>query len=668
MFRALVWKEWKQLRPLLFAGIGLGALLPLVLVAGAEAGRRGLSPLGRLSAYSTRELFVDLLPGMLGLALWPSMALLATAQAYCGDRAAGTEWFLLERPVPRRGIWTARLIAVLSMVATLAVGTAALWLLTAGASGDLDLDGGLHGLRLLPAGLFATGLAVIGGTAAASFLAQPLAAVLLGGIFAFLPVALTFLLAGSFPGAAIGGLPLGLVTPWVLLPAFVLASYLGLCRGEPGGRGRLKRSSVAAAAGVAVALVSFVAAAPAAMRLDATWAGSSHPPRVHGSPGRACVVAGKGGWIVDLASAKRVRFLAAGPWGFEGVAWSADGRTLAVASRASLLGGVRARSRLHFYDDRGRPGYPDMTVPTDHYVSDVPTWAGTALPLELWVLGTEESELYVARPQTGTLRSAGFRARTWQWGILGTTAGDGAYLWKLENGAIPKGPVAYDLMRVDLREERVEPQPILRDRGSPWFAQWKLSPTGRYWIRLEQSPAGWTRVIRELPTGTDLPAPRVTRTARWLAGDRLVWTETTRGRTRLLTALPGGAPRPLREWNGADIELDPSPDRALVLVMARPASAGRGRTERREPEDAAPGPDAWESPAGRGVVPELLVFEPETNRWTRLPDRLISGVAGPWRTSWAGPRTIARAGPGVVELLDLDRLDSPRYVLGGPPS
>jgi ABC-type transport system involved in multi-copper enzyme maturation permease subunit len=53
----------------------------------------------------------ELLPASFALGLWPLIALMATAQAFAGDRAAGTESFLLERPVPRARVWCARVLA-----------------------------------------------------------------------------------------------------------------------------------------------------------------------------------------------------------------------------------------------------------------------------------------------------------------------------------------------------------------------------------------------------------------------------------------------------------------------------------------------------------------------------------------------------------------------------
>ena len=121
MFRALLIKEWKQLRTLRWVGLCLGALLPPFLLVVAEAAKRGRLPFGQISDYSVEQLLTTALP-FLAAGLWGLLALLFTAQSFAGDRAAGTETFLLERPVPRNRVWWARLVAALgSLLLSIAV-------------------------------------------------------------------------------------------------------------------------------------------------------------------------------------------------------------------------------------------------------------------------------------------------------------------------------------------------------------------------------------------------------------------------------------------------------------------------------------------------------------------------------------------------------------------
>src|SRR5512139_2948104 len=104
MLRALVWKEWRQLRALRWAGLALGLVLPVAFLAGAEAAKRGLL-FGRIGENASATIFLEVFPVTIALALWPLMALLLVSQAFAGDRAAGVEAFLLDRPVPRSRAW-----------------------------------------------------------------------------------------------------------------------------------------------------------------------------------------------------------------------------------------------------------------------------------------------------------------------------------------------------------------------------------------------------------------------------------------------------------------------------------------------------------------------------------------------------------------------------------
>src|SRR2546422_9588463 len=127
VFKALLWKEWRQLLALRWSGCALGAALPAFFIAGAEAASRGLYPLGRVSGYSTTQILVEAVPYTLIIGLWPLLGLLLGAQAFSGDRAAGTESFLLERPVRRSLVWSARLLSSMGSLLVVVIGTFLAW-------------------------------------------------------------------------------------------------------------------------------------------------------------------------------------------------------------------------------------------------------------------------------------------------------------------------------------------------------------------------------------------------------------------------------------------------------------------------------------------------------------------------------------------------------------
>ena len=307
MFSALIHKEWRQLRALRWAGVGLGALIPLAFLAGAEAAHRGWAPLGTVSSYTFRSILLELVPWAFALGLWPLAALLTTAQSFCGDRTNGTEMFLLERPVTRRAAWWARLLASSSSTVLVALGSLAVWLVfvfTGTDSGWRTLGEQLRTPAL--AGLLGLGVAFCGGVAAASLLAAPLASVLLGLVMAAIPEGLGSFLVAAFPHAHYRGVSLGLAAPWALFPAYLFLSYIALCRGEPSGRGRGSRVALTLGLALVVMAFGFVFAAPIVLRLSARQIDTDI--RMFPSPAGGAVLIGHGylgagGYLIDLLGA-----------------------------------------------------------------------------------------------------------------------------------------------------------------------------------------------------------------------------------------------------------------------------------------------------------------------------------------------------------------------------
>src|SRR5215831_2958091 len=274
MFKALVWKEWRQLAHVRWGGLGLGAVLPLAFVAGAQLASHGWLPTGTIKDYSSRDLMYELLPAAFALGLWPLIGLLLASQAFGGDRAAGTESFLLERPVPRGTVWRARLVATLASLLVVLAGSAVVGLVFALLSGPPPEIGWTRWLILGCVGLGLALLASIGAMLAATLLPSPLGAVLLGGIFGGLPVLLAGEMTAGFPYARYGDLALGAVLPPLLVPGYVAASFLASARGEPAGRGRVRRGGSVAAGVLAAVVLTFIVGAPIAVR--ATAASGTH--------------------------------------------------------------------------------------------------------------------------------------------------------------------------------------------------------------------------------------------------------------------------------------------------------------------------------------------------------------------------------------------------------
>ena len=97
---ALAWKEWREQRPIVLAGLVLSAALPLILLAGMEAS-------GRSWTFGS---LVHALPAVNVLVVWPLLAVVAGSTTISNEMAEGTLGFLLSRPVARRTIWLMKVI------------------------------------------------------------------------------------------------------------------------------------------------------------------------------------------------------------------------------------------------------------------------------------------------------------------------------------------------------------------------------------------------------------------------------------------------------------------------------------------------------------------------------------------------------------------------------
>lgn len=115
MFEALFRKEWRQLRMLRRGGFAVALLLPFLLL---------IARLRSSSPADLSGLVAEGIPFGLALAIWPLLSLMFAVQVFAGEG----DFFLLERPVSRRAIWGARLLAVGASTFVVAVVHILVWL------------------------------------------------------------------------------------------------------------------------------------------------------------------------------------------------------------------------------------------------------------------------------------------------------------------------------------------------------------------------------------------------------------------------------------------------------------------------------------------------------------------------------------------------------------
>ena len=513
MFRALWIKHWVQLRALRWVGFGLGIVLPFFLWAGAAAGKRGWFGF-RVGNYDLTTLFGEALPPLSAM-LWGALAVMFAAQTFAGDRADGTDRFLLDRPVPRRRTWLARVLASLASALLVVLGNTlyitALVALVHDGSETLIYAG------ILTAAWVGAGLAIlgtIGGMAAGDMVRTPMQAVLVGGVLAALPIGAAMFLVSVFELARIHeDVHLAMIVTPILPLALILVSYRADCLGEPSGRGRIKRGLAVLAIALVITPALFAATAPFVVR--ARVAGG-WPQGTAATADRTVVLGGshqaRGGWMINTKTKEKIRFL---PPPIRSAAWNADGSKLAVIHQRGHFGSI-GEVRLELIDAAGASERSFSLEGNDSYPQDV-HWAGNLVLVREW-MGFQRTAIRVIDPSKGVLGSIAVeydQARPWS--VLGPTADGSIYVHRL----VGQDPRVYELNRLDLDAFRLE-EPLLTEADDlPTFAAKLLSPSGRYLARVVLEQQTQNSHVIDLHTGarTDYGDSVI---AGWLSGDRLL--------------------------------------------------------------------------------------------------------------------------------------------------
>ncbi|MGD8377624.1 MAG: ABC transporter permease subunit [Acidobacteriota bacterium] len=112
----LIWKEWREQRTVMLAGIGIAVALPFFLIAGASTMGRGID-------------YADLaavLPMFHAALIWPLFAAAAAAGTVANEKGEGSLDFLLSRPASRSSIWCVKMaVAAFAALAVIAATLAA---------------------------------------------------------------------------------------------------------------------------------------------------------------------------------------------------------------------------------------------------------------------------------------------------------------------------------------------------------------------------------------------------------------------------------------------------------------------------------------------------------------------------------------------------------------
>jgi hypothetical protein len=666
---ALLWKDWRQLRPLRWTGIALGLLLPLGLALVTGATRVGMPLLGWTRSPSGPELFLDIIPVLLGLGLWPLWALVASIQAFGADRQAGTERFLLERPVRRSQVWRSRVAVATGEVLVQVLSSILAWQVLALALAGLG-PGSLAEAVLRSLGWAALTIpACFGaGALAASFGLPSLAALVAGGGLAALALLAGLIIDEWYYDGFLftRGSTASQIVSVAALAISLTVSYLMFSRGEPMGRRRLRRGLAWLGTGLVLFTASFLVFTIALDRAHARWLldwswmlDDRSYLKVRAAPARTAFLAvnGESGWLIDLEARKRKVFLPPPllPYSY---AWSADGRHLAVETESSPLGRWWLRRRVEILDRHGRPACPPLRPGEGEWIRSF-AWYGDRLlvlldsPESRWwriaalVPGSDEEPRTIAELESAAvyLVSPAEDGRAY----LALPDGD-AGLGGSNSGESSEKPLPHEtpplgLFPLDPVTGEIGSSALVRDWWSFWsdfiFREKRLSPSGRYW-RLRGSWDQEQIELVDLETGErrGLPVHGESVYPEWLVGDRLVWTEEREDRWHLVLGGPAGERRLLAE-SAADIEMRTavSPDKRKIWVGEMQVVEGRSRL--------------------RGGY---RVYDIESESWTEYaaPAGLEAGV----RVEWAGPGTLALTSRSEIHLQRLEAPEEIRKVIG----
>lgn len=567
MFRALLRKSLSQARLVVLTGIGVTLAFPLLLGFGLQV--MGATTTTLQDALTTGWGF------FLVLGFWPLWMWLITLQVFTGDRAAGAEAFLLERPVRSSQVWLARATASWIAFAPFCLASLVGLGIVARLLGGLSWPALTAGSGDLLAGAAAVmPLAFAAGAFSAACGPSGFSALYLAVLMAGLPLFPAYFAANLITRISFTIHPL--IAPLVMIEGvaavYLVTAFLMQAKGEPLGRGRLRRGFVTLAAGL-TALSVFLAAGGAAIWMTRT----PEAIRVVASPAgkSALILAHRGAWLVDVPTGKKVKFFMGYP---QDAQWNSRGDQFALVEGDPLFAGRGDFGQVRVFDEGGmeigKPATPDPGL----FVTWL-AWSGDQV-----VFGAAE-------PGGGSFLYRMFPGNSPRPRLVASFPGcilrprrdllDGSLVvekyTRAEGRSLVRGGQRWlnerEFFEYDRKAEKLAPR--------AWTEIERLSPSGRFrLVRESQNPARW-KVHSLQDEGLDWPQempgnPGLRYT--WMAEDRLAWVEPAGNQFCLRLSDPQGS----LETLGCSLhpvvwmDLDPSREKLLWFWADQKTRRGDG--------------------------------------------------------------------------------------------
>jgi hypothetical protein len=482
MFDRALWSmQWRQLGSLRWGGLATAAgLVPLMWLF-ATLAQSGTPLLSGWNGLNAREGFTTIVPVFLMLVVWPLVSLALVTQAFGADLSRGHDLFLWVRPISRAAVWWSRLFASLASLTTVVGGSIAAWFLLSLLTDQVTRSQRLSALETMalvsvltiPAALSAGALVASTGI---SGIAALLLAVAIGALSSGAGV-VAFAWGSAFKTEL--GMGAFAATCLLLWGVCLRASYRAAVVGEPltTAAARTKRCAWTFAAWLIPILVLVVVGIPAGAR----WL-SGHPQRGYlssfgdrgGSTALGVLQTKLGGWLVDLKTAKTIRYLPAIDVNF--AADPATGR-LAVLSRGSIWRPKSLTQSLSFYDAAGERVGSTLEIEASDLYPQIVHWNG------------DRVLIVVPRPEGQRTYLIPFGATSLPDPIVRDARPEWIYRYHTPTQQLFVRREGDRWHRVDLDHGVIEEPTLFVDENTVWLRfMRRMSPDGRRYVTFNDRP------------------------------------------------------------------------------------------------------------------------------------------------------------------------------------